>query len=629
MASAGETKRYAVADLEFAPKRQSLSRAGQEISLSPRLVRLLKLLVERAPETVTHDEIADHVWGKRQVVSPENIAQHVAMLRKALGDEAASPRYVSAVRGEGYRLVAEVRLLTDGSSLRSSRTRLTMVASVLLLAAVIVGAIAQRWTSGPPAIVVLPFESLSQERDDRYFVDGLSEELITRLSQVEGLLVFGRTTSFALRGVDESQHELVGSTGATHVLEGSVRREGDHIRIGAQLVSTDNGLQVWSGSWDRDVGAMLTVQREIAAEIASNLGLKLSGRSLADDYYGFVGTDDPVANEHYLIALGLLREGGLANVVRAEELLRMAIDRDPGFIASLGILARALGTRRFYEPERADVLFDEWNQIVDAIKVAAPDHPAVEVGQGLQFANAGDWVRYEQSLVDALDSLPPGPLRNETESLLISMRQTTGQYSTTLGMLRDAVRRDPLSVDHSFDLQLLHYALGDVESAEAEYRRSRDLPGARTVIEYMALMRAIIEDFDKAEIDRRLEQLIQESPKYPDLTVNLVAALDNRSRALQILYDAVKSDSRDWPIAMAWWADYLGDSQLAIQLHRDYFDRVRRAGPTLWLPFLADMRQTQAFIELAHDYGLANYWRETRNLGDFCQLDPSNDIVCQ
>ena len=133
------SRRYRFADLELDPERHRLRRGRSTIQLSDRLLNLLRVLVEKSPAVVSHDELADRVWGERRIVTPENLAQHIAMLRRSLGDDAAAPTYVEAVRGKGYRLVPEVHAWSSDQAVPRRLLPAALALAAIAIAAFVAG----------------------------------------------------------------------------------------------------------------------------------------------------------------------------------------------------------------------------------------------------------------------------------------------------------------------------------------------------------------------------------------------------------------------------------------------------------------------------------------------------------
>ncbi len=276
------------------PALDRISNGPREVKLEPRTTRLLLLLARRAGEVVSLDAMLDEVWPD-VVVSPASAYQAIAQLRRDLDDSGDEPRYIATVPRKGYRLIApvgpEAATDTPGAEARAPslpRRRLRWQWLALLLVVIAGGAFwllpsllprASADIARAPAIAVLPFVDMSVDRSQEVFCDGLTEELMNGLSRVDTLRVVARTSAFSFRGRAEDVREIGRKLGASHVLEGSVRRTGDRVRITAQLVSTEDGFHQWSDSYDRPLTDIIAVQDEIARAVVSALRIELSESS--------------------------------------------------------------------------------------------------------------------------------------------------------------------------------------------------------------------------------------------------------------------------------------------------------------------------------------------------------------
>lgn len=194
--------------------------------------------------------------------------------------------------------------------------------------------------AAPRALAVLPFENLSSSAEDGYFADGLTEELLNLLAGIEGLKVTGRTSSFYFKGRNEDLREIGRKLGVSHILEGSVRRSGQKVRITAQLVSTDDGFHVWSEAYDREMTDVLAVQDEIGHSVADALKIRLAPQDT--DGKPARSAVNPEAYRLYLVARSKVRERGRENLQSAVRLFDEASDLDPGFAGAYAGKALAL-----------------------------------------------------------------------------------------------------------------------------------------------------------------------------------------------------------------------------------------------------------------------------------------------
>ena len=286
------------------PASGQISRNGESARLEARTMRLLLCLAERAGEVVSIDDLLDQVW-PGVTVSSDSVYQAVASLRKLLGDDPKHPTYIATIPRLGYRMVATVTPWTDEPVARQSeneavaapitntpapvsrRTALWAVAAVICLA-VAAGFLLRARTNHRPvestavalpeaaktqkSIAVLPFLDLTQGMKQGEFADGMTEELIDKLSKLPGLRVPSPTSSFYYRDKELPVADIAKALGVVYVLDGSVRKSGPRVRVAARLIRADNGYVMWSETYDRPFHDLLTVQDNIAGEVTRALG---------------------------------------------------------------------------------------------------------------------------------------------------------------------------------------------------------------------------------------------------------------------------------------------------------------------------------------------------------------------
>jgi len=282
-------KTLRIGDWFVNPLSGEIARGEERVRLEARTMRLLLCLAETPGEVVSIDALLTQVWSG-VVVTPDSVYQAVAALRRLLGDDAKQPAYIVTVPRLGYRLVAPVESLADAPSLpRPARAPSRMYVLLALGILIVVGSltyysIASRNAASeatanaladPKAIAVLPFLDLTDGMNEEPFADGMTEELIHRLSKVQGLRVPAPTASFFFKGKQLPVAEIARSLHVSYVLDGSVRKSGDTLRVAARLVRADDGYVVWSENYDRPMDDKLMVQDDIANEVTSALRLSI------------------------------------------------------------------------------------------------------------------------------------------------------------------------------------------------------------------------------------------------------------------------------------------------------------------------------------------------------------------
>jgi transcriptional activator of cad operon len=289
------------------PASGEISRNGETARLEARTMRLLVCLAERAGEVVSIDDLLNQVWPDVHV-SSDSVYQAVASLRRLLGDDSKQPSYIETVPRLGYRMVAKVSPGTAeggaqsgaaaaaasadavvanveaqrrGVGLRAGFAWMAMAAICLavVIALLIHGGIGKKNRSASAAadaqaqnsIAVLPFLDLTEEMDHGPFADGMTEELIDRLSKIPGLRVTPPTSSFYFKGKQVPVLQIAKTLGVAYVLDGSVRKSGTWLRVDARLIRADNGYVVWSQSYDRPIANILAIQDDIAGKVTKAL----------------------------------------------------------------------------------------------------------------------------------------------------------------------------------------------------------------------------------------------------------------------------------------------------------------------------------------------------------------------
>jgi TolB-like protein/DNA-binding winged helix-turn-helix (wHTH) protein/Tfp pilus assembly protein PilF len=292
-----------------------LWRDGVRVPLAPKAFDVLAYLVEHAGQLVTQDEILEALWSETYV-NPEVLRKYILEIRKTLGDRPDNPEFIETMPKRGYRFVApvleestaeppvvatspateepateeNVGPATAPSEQESSsgNYRLWKLAALPVLVVVAAAAIAGQHfrvarnrvnasLARNPSIAVLPFADMSAAKDQEYFSDGLDKQLINDLAKVSGLEVVGRSSAFQFKGKNEDLREVGRKLGVANVLEGSVRRDGDHVRITAELIKADDGFQLWSQTYDREIKDIFAVEDDIAQAATEALRVKLLG----------------------------------------------------------------------------------------------------------------------------------------------------------------------------------------------------------------------------------------------------------------------------------------------------------------------------------------------------------------
>ena len=329
-----------------------------------------------------------------------------------------------------------------------------------------------------PSIAVLPFSDMSAAGDQRYFAHGLSEEILNLLAGVTELKVSGRTSSFSFEGKDASIPEIGAALDVAHVLEGSVRKSGDQVRVTAQLIATTDGFHVWSENFDRELTDIFAIQDDIASAIASTLQVQLidGGASRADA----TSTSSIEAYELFLRARPLIQDRAPAGIERASEMLSQALELDPAFAPALAqsALADLMLANTAITPGRrplAQALATAKPKLERAVELSPglADPYAVE---GLMFLLQNETVPAERALSMALD-------RNASHTDALNWQAINLRRAARIGEELEARQRlariDPYSLSNAFNLAIVHILHGDQGGARRVATQMREnFPGS-------------------------------------------------------------------------------------------------------------------------------------------------------
>lgn len=291
------------------PASGQISRNGETARLEARTMRLLIFLAEHSGEVVSIDDLLNRVWSG-VIVTPDSVYQAVASLRRQLGDDPKQPTYIATVPRLGYRMVAAVgswtersnvegkgptsRATPSGASKRRNGAFMAAGATTLCLIAATVLLFHSRFSStrsqasaaGVPAasVGVLPFLDLTEGMQEEEFADGVTEELITRLSKVPGLRVPAPTSSFYLKGKQIPIADMAKALNVNYLVDGSVRKSGSRVRVAARLLRAENGYVIWSETYDRSLDDILMVQDDIAGNVTKALTVSLGAKPERDSH---------------------------------------------------------------------------------------------------------------------------------------------------------------------------------------------------------------------------------------------------------------------------------------------------------------------------------------------------------
>lgn len=502
MANRGQTT-FNVGDWRVSPDEGVITLGSESVRLEPKVMEVLLYLASRPGDVVTRTDLEKEVW-HGGLVGYDAVTSSVIKLRKALGDNARQPSYIATVPKRGYQLIAPVTWPeTDkqAAPVQTSKTTqnrpalwvAALIASTLLvLAGLMIGGF---WATPSPlledsdgattgqvgerlSIVVLPFDNLSDDPTQEPFADGITEDIITDLSGISNLGVISSNTAFALKGSQIAAQEIGAKLKVDFVLEGSIRRDKDSVRINVQLVDAKTGFQKWAERYDRQVTEVFEVQDEVTNSIVEALAVKLTPHE--EERLAKQLTSNLVAYDSFLEGQRLAKVNSQETNIQAQTAYRKAIESDPGYGRAYGALAYTLA----YSYRRGWTSSPQ--QTIDRALELAEE--AVNLSNSIpQTYWALGYVHFmrreaEQAASAVAKAIAIAPNYADGYALLALIKNALGESETAIELIRKGKELNPYYTwDYPYNLGRAYYYLGDIEKAiialeEARSRNENALP---------------------------------------------------------------------------------------------------------------------------------------------------------
>ena len=476
-----------------------------ELRLNGNVVRLEKIpmelfifLVENRDKVVSRDAIVEHIWGKDVFLDTEQgINTAVRKIRQALHEDPDQPRFLHTVFGKGYRFVGEIKVVGDGSSSVSvpqpqsspsvverepaenlspgvrwwkSKAVLGTLGALILMTLAFKYFDLDRWFSRPTvhSIAVLPLKNLSGNPGDDYFADGMTDELITNLAKISALRITSYTSVSKYKATSKPLPEVAQELHVDAVVEGSVMRAGDQVRITAQLIYAPRDQHMWAEEYQRDLRDALSLQREVARDIAQQVRVTLTPHE--QSRLATAGAVDPAAYESYLRGRSYWNQRSEASLHKAIEQFNKAIEIDPGYAQAYSGMAdcyTTLGYLSYLDP------LDAFPRARDAaVKAIDLDPGLAEAHASLAYYNlyhAWNWATAETEFQRAIELNPNYATAHEWYSYyLLAM----GRMEQAWTEINRAHELDPLSVIISTDVGFNYFYRHDYDGAIGQLRQT-------------------------------------------------------------------------------------------------------------------------------------------------------------
>jgi len=605
----------------------SLWRGEERVQITPKAFDVLRYMVENPGRLVTQDELLEALW-QDTYVNPEVLRKYILEIRKVLGDRPSEPQYIATVTKRGYRFIAPVTdqstgdapgappsaatQMQSGSAAVAAKAgrfsgvdrwrKLTTPALLLLVAALSVATYFWFSRSKPnvpfprdPSIAVLPFMDMSPDKDQEYFADGLTEELINDLTQVPGLKVVARSSSFQFKGKSADLRAVGRKLGVANVLEGSVRKEGNHVRITAQLVKADDGFHLWSETYDREISGIFATQGEIARAVTGALQVRLlsvGGTAISAGSR----TANSEAYQAYLQGQYFSARGqDTEDLNKGLSYANQAIKLDPNYaaawaqqslflerLAGLGLIDYADGLRRARESAEKAIALDP-NLAAGYLALAS-----------IQMDHDWDWEGAGASLRKAAQ-LEPGSAAVIGFQAYLARKQ--GRIEEAIALYKQAIALDPLRANFHLALGDKLYSVARYQEALAALQRAQELNPQLSSL-HLARCETFLLQGHPEEAAAEIEK---ETGEWQKLTGQALAyfGAGRHQEANHILKKLIASHQNDSAYQIAEIYAYRGETEKAFQ----WLDRaIRQRDPATpefkTEPLLKSLRPYPHYTEL-------------------------------
>jgi TolB-like protein/DNA-binding winged helix-turn-helix (wHTH) protein/Tfp pilus assembly protein PilF len=503
---------YRFGPYELRPRARELYKDGSRIKLRPQPFRVLEMLVEQPGDVVTRDMLKQLLWSSETFVDFEQgLNTAVKELRASLNDSAEASRYIETVPKLGYRIIVPVEAVpfsqaSDAGLGASAKTADTISAAVKaepairrplfllrwpaiagIVAVVSLAAAVSWWwshkrvgaqpTRGRAMLAVLPFENLTGDASQEYFSDGLTEEMISQLGRIdpERLGVIARTSVMTYKQNPKLLDQVGRTLGVEYVLEGSVRRDANTVRVSAQLIQVKDQTHLWSRQYDRELSNLLALQGEIAQEIADEIELTLGDKppTKSGSLHPAVS---PISYEVYDLCLKgryFLNQRTETSMHQAAEYFQQAIDEDPSYAPAYADLADALA------------LLSTWQYVPaqDFVpKTRAAALKALQIDDSLAEAHASlaliaeqydyDWQTAEKEFRRAIQLDPGYATAHQWYAECLSLE---GRFDEAFAESERARQLDPLSLIIATDDGVILYYSRQYDRAIEEFQTVRGM----------------------------------------------------------------------------------------------------------------------------------------------------------
>ena len=596
------------------------------VRIPPKVFDVLRYLVEHPGRLVAQDELLQALWPDTYV-NPEVLRKYILDIRKILGDRPDKPTFIETLPKRGYRFVANVddgpadpsplsasaaldeAVLSEPSAspqatlLDEGQPRTWPIlgaASILIIAAIAIYFWSGRnkhnaHAPNSASVAVLPFSDMSPDKDQEYFSDGLTEELIGNLTKISGLKVAARSSAFQFKGKNEDLRNIGRQLGVANVLEGSVRKEGNRLRITADLTNVDDGFQLWAETYNLEINDVFAAQDKIATAVSRALQVKL----MSPDGAALPVTSrstNPEAYQAYLQGQYFAARGqDNDDLKKALSYANQATELDPNYAPAWAQRAEALQGLARIGLMKPDEGFRAARESAEKAIALDPNLATGYLALGLvQISYDWDWKGADASLSKAAQ-LEPG-----SASVLGNrayLARHLGRLEDTIALSRQALALDPLRANAHLSMGYVLYLVGRYDEAKAALQKAQDL---NSQLSGLHLTRGQI-FIAEGHLQEALTEIDQETGDWDKLSGEALAyaALGNRRESDEALKKLIATHQDDAAYQIAEAYAFRGETEKAFQWMGRAIQQRDAGAPELQInPLMSSLRRDPRYAEL-------------------------------
>ncbi len=474
----------------------------------------------------------------------------------------------------------------------------------------------------PKTIAVLPFENLSPDKDQEYFADGIAEELLNSLTRISELEVRGRTSSFYFKGKNEDLHTISKMLNVNYILEGSVRKAGDQVRITVQLINTPRDAHIWSKTYEFKMDDIFAIQDDIAKSVADALQITLG--------VGELGrrpgmTKNPAAYEAYLVGAksNFLVERN--NIQRAIDQLEKAVALDPDFAICWSTLADFYGAAATLWNSNPEIVKELFKKRKSALSRVIEINPDTDLALGIAASLSGNIVEEERLYKKALALNPDETGMNGAYGTL---HLNVGRPTEAIDYYQRIVRKEPLNSLGYLVLGFAYEFAGNIDKATVAIKKGKELATQPEIYDNSLYVLAM-EENNQPVLDKYFASLKNSENKLNQVIHSLYVSTENAGAKLRSILADPSYRNFNLRVGFAVYSSYFEEDELALQAYRELDVSEWTTFYPIWRPIHKNMRRLPGFKDLVKKLGLVDYWQRSGNWGDFCHPVGDDDFVCE